>query len=69
MAKKTIIEHEKQTFLFDGKFTQPIEPNLDLSKVKLSDVDFTNSHLVANYLINKDRKTAVALYEELKYQL
>lgn len=71
MSNKQIIEHKKQTFMFDGEYTKPIDTNtdIDIAKLKLSDIDFDVSHLVAKYLVEADRKTAEALYNELEYRL
>ena len=70
MSKK-FIEHKEQTFMFNGEYTKPIGTNtdIDLAKLKLSDISFDVSHLVAKYLVESDRKTAQALYDELEYIL
>lgn len=71
MSNKKIIEHKEQMFMFDGVYTKPIDTNtdIDIAKLKLSDIDFDVSHLVAKYLVETDRKTAEALYNELEYRL
>lgn len=73
MSNKTkkIIEHENQNFMFDGKFTKKHDDNhreFEANVTKVSEIDFNNSHFVADYLFNKDKRAAEALLNELEAQ-
>lgn len=61
-----IIEHENQSFMFNGQYTEPIKQEIVISDLKVKDIDFDNSHLVAEHLAYRDNKVAKALFEELK---
>lgn len=68
MSKK-IIEHNNQSFMFDGKYTQPIRQEVIVEDVKVKDITFDIVNLVAECLVNRDRKIAIALVEELELQI
>lgn len=68
MSKK-IIEHNNQSFMFDGEYTQPIRQEVIIEDVKVKDITFDIVHLVAECLVKRDRKTSIALVQELELQI
>lgn len=68
MSKK-IIEHNNQSFMFDGEYTQPIRQEVIIEDIKVKDITFDIVHLVAECLVSRDRKIAIALVQELELQI
>lgn len=64
-----IIEHKEQSFMFDGEYTQPIRQEAIIEDVKVKDITFDIVHLVAECLVNRDKKIAIALVQELESQI